>query len=263
MAWYTGDWIYDTWLLIGFLFAAFVLIAARYGTAAYGGRFGVPGRGFKMGSKAGWVTMEVPALLFFPLFFFMGQNADQAVPLFFLAIWTLHYTNRALVTPLLMRPRSEQGTFDLSVVLLGWLTLILHSYLNATYFTTHGDYYQLTWFSDPRFVLGLIIYAGGLSLNIISDATLRNLRSKNPAADEARYKVPYGGGFKWVSCPQYLGEIIAFTGFAIMVWHLGALFVLAVTLANLIPRALHTHQWFQKNFADYPAERKAIIPFLL
>jgi len=85
----------------------------------------------------------------------------------------------------------------------------------------------------------------------------------HPSPDEPRYKIPYGGGFKWVTCPQYFGEILSFTGFAIMVWNLGAVFVLAMTAGNLIPRALFTHKWFHKNFDDYPKERKAVIPGIL
>jgi 3-oxo-5-alpha-steroid 4-dehydrogenase 1 len=92
---------------------------------------------------------------------------------------------------------------------------------------------------------------------------LRNLRSLKPTPNEPRYKVPYGGLFKWVSCPQYFGEILSFVGFAVMTWNLGAVFVLAMTAGNLIPRARYTHKWFHKNFENYPAERKAIIPFIL
>jgi len=39
--------------------------------------------------------------------------------------------------------------------------------------------------------------------------------------------------------------------------------VLAMTVGNLGPRALYTHRWFKKNFDDYPAERKAVIPYIL
>ncbi|MEM6930058.1 MAG: hypothetical protein AAF602_24175 [Myxococcota bacterium] len=34
------------------------------------------------------------------------------------------------------------------------------------------------------------------------------------------------------------------------------------TLCNLGPRALHHHQWYQKQVPDYPTHRKALIPFL-
>jgi 3-oxo-5-alpha-steroid 4-dehydrogenase 1 len=112
-------------------------------------------------------------------------------------------------------------------------------------------------------MIGIVIYLCGFTLNIHSDYILRNLRSKNPSPDEPRYKIPYGGGFRFVTCPQYLGEILSFTGFAIMTWNLGAVFVLAMTIGNLVPRAIYTHRWFHKNFEDYPKERKAVIPFIL
>ena len=175
-----------------------------------------------------------------------------------------HYSNRAIVNPLLMRTAANsKNSFDPSVAVFGWVVLALHAYLNAAYISELGDHYQDTWFQDPRFIVGLIIYALGFSLNVYSDSILRNLRSKNPQPEEPRYKIPYGGLFKFVSCPQYLGEITSFVGLAVMTWNLGAVFVVAVTAANLIPRALVTHSWFNKNFDNYPSERKAIFPFTL
>lgn len=265
MSWYTGNTIYDTLLFVGFIFALLVFLSSKYGTAKYGGRFGGGDKGgFKLGSKAGWILMELPGLLVFPIVFFMGKNSMQAVPLFFLAVWMVHYSNRALITPLLMRTRPDaKSDFDISVILLGWVSLTLHGYLNARYISELGDHYQTEWFSDPRFIIGVLIYLFGFILNIKSDSTLRNLRSKVPSIDEPRYKIPYGGGFKFVTCPQYLGEIISFIGIAVMTWNLGAVFVIAITIGNLVPRALYTHKWFNKHFADYPKERKAIVPYVL
>ena len=208
--------------------------------------------------------MELPALIFFPLFFFMGDNALQVVPLFFLALWTFHYLNRALVTPLLMRTSAAaKNSFDPNVMILGWVTLILHAYFNAAYISELGEHYQLAWFQDPRFIIGMILYACGFTLNVYCDSILRHLRPKTPQPDEARYRIPYGVGFKFVTCPQYLGEIISFCGLAVMTWNLGAVFVVVVTLGNLVPRALLTHKWFRRHFEDYPKERKAIFPFIL
>lgn len=264
MTWYTGDKLYDTLLLLSFVFAGLILLSSFFGTAQYGGRFGKSSKGFKLGSKVGWIVMELPGLLVFPIIFFMGKNALQPVPLFFLGIWMIHYTNRALITPLLMRVQpGSRSSFDVSVVVLGWVTLTLHGYFNAAYISELGTHYIPAWFSDPRFIAGLAIYVCGFTLNIWSDSILRNLRSKNPSPDEPRYKIPYGGGFRFVTCPQYLGEIISFIGIAVMTWNLGAVFVLAITIANLVPRALYTHKWFLKNFDDYPKERRAVIPFVL
>lgn len=264
MTWYTGNALYDTLLLVGFVIAALIYLGNRYGTAKYGGRFGESKAGFRLSSKMGWILMELPALIVFPIVFFMGRNAMETVPLFFLALWTFHYMNRAIVNPLLMRTApGSKNSFDPSVMISGWLVLALHSYLNAAYISEYGDFYQVDWFTDPRFIVGMWIYVFGFTLNVRSDSILRNLRSKNPAPDEPRYKIPYGGMFKYVTCPQYLGEMLSFVGLVVMTWNLGALFVLLVTAANLIPRALVTHKWFKKNFDDYPPERKAVIPFVI
>ena len=264
MRWYTGNPVYDSLLLAGFIFAGLIFLSSKFGTAKYGGRFGAPNKGIKVSAKQGWILMELPALVVFPIVFFMGSKAMAPVPLLLLAIWTMHYLNRALITPLLIRTQpGSKSSFDISVILLGWLTLTLHSYLNARYITELGDHYTIGWLRDPRFILGLLIYLSGFILNVQSDSILRNLRSRHPKPDEPRYKIPFGGGFRFVTCPQYLGEIIAFTGWAIMTWNLGAVFVVAITVANLIPRAQYTHRWFKKNFEDYPSERKAIFPFLL
>lgn len=266
MTWYTGNAVYDTLLLIGFAYAFMIFAGSVFGTAAYGGRFGTERstKGIKLGAKAGWVLMELPGLIVFPIVFFMGPNSGETVPLFFLAVWMIHYSNRALITPLLMRIQpGTQASFAFNVVIAGWITLFLHGYLNAAYLTEFGVQYSIEWFRDPRFIIGLVIYLAGFSLNVHSDHILRNLRSRNPSPDEPRYKIPYGGAFRWVTCPQYLGEILSFTGFAIMVWNLGAMFVLAITVGNLVPRAIFTHRWFHKNFENYPPERKAVFPGLL
>jgi len=265
MTWYTGNSVYDTLLLIGYGYAILIFVSSFFGTAAYGGRFGTgkKAKGIKLGAKAGWILMELPGLIVFPIVFFMGPNWNNPVPLFFLAIWMMHYSNRALITPMLMRVQpGSSASFSFNVVVAGWITLFLHGYFNAAYLTEFGEQYTADWFSDPRFLIGLTIYLFGFVSNIHSDTILRNLRPKQPSPDEPRYKIPYGGLFRWVSCPQYFGEILSFTGFAIMTWNLGAVFVLAITAGNLIPRAVYTHRWYRKNFDDYPPERRAVFPYL-
>ena len=43
---------------------------------------------------------------------------------------------------------------------------------------------------------------------------LRNLR----APGETGYKIPVGGLFRWVSSPNYFGELLEWTGWAIATW---------------------------------------------
>jgi 3-oxo-5-alpha-steroid 4-dehydrogenase 1 len=34
------------------------------------------------------------------------------------------------------------------------------------------------------------------------------------------------------------------------------------TAANVGPRAFQHHRWYRAHFADYPARRKAVLPFI-
>ena len=77
------------------------------------------------------------------------------------------------------------------------------------------------------------------------------------------YKIPYGGLFKYVSCPNFFGEIISWAGFALVAFNLPALSFLIWTLINLSTRALDHHRWYLKEFPEYDKDRKALIPYLL
>ena len=69
--------------------------------------------------------------------------------------------------------------------------------------------------------------------------------------------------YKYVSYPNYLGEIMEWTAFALMTWSLAGLSFAIWTIANLVPRAIAGHEWYNKTFEDYPKNRKAILPYLL
>jgi 3-oxo-5-alpha-steroid 4-dehydrogenase 1 len=47
-----------------------------------------------------------------------------------------------------------------------------------------------------------------------------------------------------------------------MTWSPGGLFILGISLANLVPRAIATHRWYREKFPDYPKDRKILIPFV-
>jgi 3-oxo-5-alpha-steroid 4-dehydrogenase 1 len=184
----------------------------------------------------------------------------------FLGIWLMHYANRGFIFPLLMRvAKGSKGSFSFMVVGAGWLVTTLHGYLNAVYISNLSEHLTVDWLSDPRFIIGISIYLTGFILNVHSDAIIRNLRSKEEVQrGEKIYRIPQGGLFKYVSSPNYFTELISFTGFAIATWGLGAVFVLLVSAANLIPRAFQVHRWYKKTFPEtYPTDRKVLIPFII
>lgn len=74
------------------------------------------------------------------------------------------------------------------------------------------------------------------------------------------YSIPRGGAFRYVSCPNYLGEMLEWGGWALATWSPAGLAFFVYTIANLAPRALGNHRWYREKFEDYPEERKALIP---
>lgn len=74
--------------------------------------------------------------------------------------------------------------------------------------------------------------------------------------------IPSGGLYRFVSCPNYLGEIIEWSGWALATWSLGGLSFAVWTAANLLPRAISHHKWYRSRFPDYPPKRLAILPFI-
>ena len=121
------------------------------------------------------------------------------------------------------------------------------------------DMYGDGYLQSPNFIIGLIVFLAGTIINRHSDYTLRNLRKPG----ETEYKIPYGGLYKFVSCPNYLGEIMIWLGWAILLKSWVGVAFFMWTVANLVPRALVSHKWYQEKFTDYPIERKAIIPGIL
>ena len=114
-------------------------------------------------------------------------------------------------------------------------------------------------FFSWKFFLGASIFVIGALINLKSDQMLIGLRKPN----EVGYKIPKGFLFEYVSCPNHLGEIVQWGGFALMAWNCAAATFFLWTAANLIPRALDHHKWYKSNFEDYPQQRKAIVPRVL
>ena len=196
--------------------------------------------------------MELPAVFFFLFVYVQGDAAWNLVPLVFLAMWQSHYLNRTLIYP--FRTRTERR-MPLYVAGSGFLFNVLNAYVNAR-LVSHIGHYELSWLTDPRFLFGVALFVGGMSLNMHADNALLRLRKRGRTG----YVVPQGGAYRYISCPNYLGEILEWTGWAVATWSLGGLAFCVFTAANLVPRARSNHRWYRENFPDYPPGRRALIP---
>jgi 3-oxo-5-alpha-steroid 4-dehydrogenase 1 len=65
-----------------------------------------------------------------------------------------------------------------------------------------------------------------------------------------------------VNNPSYFSELCFRVGFAVMTWSLAGIYILTISMANLIPRAIATHRWYRQRFPDYPSKRKILIPYV-
>lgn len=249
-----------TWnaVLLGvYAVAAFSFVALLFFPAPYG-RHDKGKAGPQIDTRLAWLLMESPASLVFAYFFFTGERPLTPVPFALFLLWQLHYFHRAFIYPFQLEVRPGSGT-TLATAAMGAAFCTANGYLNGSFVATYGVHLDAEWIRDPRFAIGIATFAFGYFVNKQSDAILRRLRKPG----ETGYRIPYGGGYRWVSSPNYLGELLTWIGFAIAAWSPAALSFVAMTAANLVPRALSNHQWYRREFADYPPERKAIFPYLL
>jgi protein-S-isoprenylcysteine O-methyltransferase Ste14 len=147
----------------------------------------------------------------------------------------------------------------IAVAAMGLLFNVANGALQGTSLFLTEPACSTAWLGDPRFLGGAALFLGGMAVNWSADARLRHLR--RPGA--ADYAIPRGGLFELVSCPNYLGELVEWAGWAIATWSPAGLAFAVWTAANLVPRALAHHRWYRDRFPDYPPRRRAILPFLL
>jgi 3-oxo-5-alpha-steroid 4-dehydrogenase 1 len=241
------------WLLFGLAAVTFAALSAV--TAPYGRHFR-GGWGPSIPARVGWILMESVPVFVFLAIYRRGEDRGELVPLVLLSMWQLHYAHRAFVYPFRMRSRGKR--MPLLIFLLAVLFNVLNAYVNARWLS-HFAHYTRDWLADPRFLAGAALFGIGMAINLHSDAVLFRLRRPG----ESGYRIPQGGLYRWVSSPNYLGEIVEWLGWAMATWSLAGLAFAVYTAANLVPRAIVHHRWYRDTFAEYPAGRKAIVPFLL
>jgi 3-oxo-5-alpha-steroid 4-dehydrogenase 1 len=214
--------------------------------------------GLMISNKAGWIIMEMPSLLIMLCFLLFGTKSFNSFVWILFSLWIFHYINRTLIYP--FRIKSTGKKMPLVIALSAIFFNTINAGLNGYYLSeiAPSDNYSSQWFFSAHFMIGVILFIAGISINWKSDTMLINLRKPS----ETGYKIPQGFLFDYITSPNLFGEIIEWTGFAIMAWNLPALSFLVWVFANLIPRAINHHDWYHRKFPDYPIDRKIIIPFI-
>lgn len=243
-------------LMIGMLIMAVIVFLVLFFMAAPYGRHIRRGWGPTLDNRKGWLIMEAPASLVFALCFLLGGNPVTITLLVLFTLWQMHYVHRAFIYPFRLHESAKR--VPLVIIAMGMIFNTMNAYLNGRYIFTFSNQYDVQWLGEPRFIIGVILFITGFIINRRADGILRNLRKPG----ETGYKIADTGLYHWISCPNYLGEILIWTGWAIATWSMAGLVFAVWTAANLVPRARSHHEWYRQNFPEYPAGRKALIPRL-
>ena len=250
-----AGWLYAWIGLAAVLFVVQLRITPGYGRHV-DRRWGVT-----VPNRFGWFVMESVALAAFLAPFVEGKPGPVAAinPVVVLAavLWCCHYVHRAIIYPFKIRTRGK--TMPLIIMFSAVLFNAVNGFVNgnAVYRAELQNFSPQL--ADLRTVSGAALFVCGMAINIWADQKLINLRT----GAEQGYQIPYGGLYRWISCPNFFGEIVQWSGFALLCWNLPSLAFAVWTVSNLLPRALAHHRWYRAHFADYPPDRRAVLPGIL
>lgn len=241
----TGTFIYDIfrkWLFLTNIavFPTCFVINAPFG------RF-TPSKDswFLVDGIKSWILMELvsPAMFIYayttsPLSYYDPPLPSWTSPQSILAsLFLIHYTNRAILSPLRTPSRSKSHLIvPLSGVLFNTMNgFLMGSYLSSPYARMFLN--PTYTFQRPSFYIGLGLWFVGFVGNIVHDEILldirRNAKSKGKgkagqddkddknkkadvnANDKEHYAIPYGLLYKYVSYPNYFCEWTEWFGFAL------------------------------------------------
>lgn len=238
--------------------AIFVFVALQFVNAGYGmminRRWGPT-----ISNKLGWVLMEAPVFIAMTILWLDSDRRDDWVRIVLLLFFQLHYFQRSFIFPFLIK---SKGRMPVTVILMGVVFNLCNAVMQGgwIFYFSPESMYESSWFGSPMFIVGAVLFFLGMYINIDSDHIIRNLRKQS----DAKHYLPKGGMFKYLSSANYFGELLEWTGFAILTWSWsGAVFVLW-TFANLAPRANAIYGRYVQEFGEEftKEHRKRIIPFI-
>lgn len=243
-------------LIIMAAIAAIVFVALYFVEAGYGmlfnKRWGAP-----IPNKIAWVCMEAPVFLVMLLLWAWSDRRFETVPLLFFLFFELHYLQRSFIFPLLIKGKSKMPA---GIMAMGIVFNLLNGYIQGMwiFYLSPENMYTAEWLTTPQFMVGTLLFFGGMLVNWQSDYIVRHLRRPG----DTNHYLPRGGMFDYVTSANYFGELVEWCGFAILTWSAsGALFAWW-TFANLVPRANTIWHKYKAMFGPEVGRRKRIIPFI-
>jgi 3-oxo-5-alpha-steroid 4-dehydrogenase 1 len=245
------------WLMVAWVAVALAVVPYLLLRPAPYGRHGRPGWGPTVRARLAWVLMELPSPSLMVTMFCLGDRQNNAAAVAFLCLWLGHYIYRTFIFAFLL-PTSSRP-MPLAVMASGALFNVVNGGMNGRWLFFLSQPRTTDWLTSGYFLIGAALFFVGFSIHVLADRELRRVRRESAG----RYGVPQGRLFRLVSCPNYLGELVEWSGWALATLSWPGLVFLLWSAANLVPRAIKHHAWYRVTFADYPQSRRAILPFLL
>lgn len=249
---------FNGFLIIMSIIALVVFISLYFVTAGYG-KFATKKWGPSVNNKLGWVLMEAPVFIAMCLLcYFSDKTMTMALAIIFL-LFQLHYFQRSFIFPFLLKGKSRM---PLSIMFMGVLFNVLNALMQGgwLFYVSPSDMYSNDWLATPQFIIGTIIFFTGMFINIQSDSIIRGLRKPG----DTKHYLPEGGMYNYVTSANYFGEIVEWTGFAILTWSFSGAVFAWWTFANLVPRAASIYEKYSNEFGSQVKERKLkrVIPWI-
>lgn len=249
---------YQIMLYVLSLLAVIVFVALYFVKAGYG-MFRTRSWGWSVLNKAGWVLMEAPSFVVMGLWAWKAGVEAYTPQAVFVGLFMLHYFQRSFVFPLLMKGKSRM---PLAIMAMGILFNVINAtLLVASFFSCAlpGKYEPATFWTNPLPWVGLIIFFIGMAINLHADHVIRNLRKPG----DTRHYLPEKGFYRYVTSANYFGELVEWTGFALLTASPAAWVFVWWTAANLVPRADAIYKRYCEEFGKQAVgSRKRIIPYI-
>lgn len=237
--------------------AVFVFIALYFVKAGYG-IFRTKQWGISINNKAAWVMMEAPVFIVM-LYMWASNGASTALPSFLaFLLFELHYFQRSFIFPMLMKGKSRM---PIAIMLMGITFNVINGLLIGTsLFVFPPSLFNegIAYLAHPTAILGIAIFFVGMAINLHSDLVIRHLRQPG----DTRHYLPQKGFYRYVTSANYFGELVEWTGFALLCSTPAAWLFVVWTAANLIPRAAAIHHHYREEFGEAVGTRKRVIPFV-
>ena len=247
---------YFSYFIVFWILVAFVTFIYLFYVDAPYGRHIRNGWGKNISARLGWIVMESPCVILMTIYAWVVKDQLQVLHQVFLILWLIHYIHRSFIYPFVIDMTNPK--MPISIAVSAFFFNIINVNVQAFgifYFTEYAQ----NWINNPIFYFGISIFLIGMYINIRSDYLIISLRKdKGPG-----YHMPNKFMHRYISAPNYFGEIVEWIGWAILTWSISGLVFAIWTIANLFPRALAHHKWYQEKFRNKKKNRKAIIPRII